>query len=90
MDVPEIDVLSLKVVEGTLLHLHQNDVLFDLENYSMNIDENVKWGDVVADTEEGREGMDADPYWLASLFVLLNDKSGVVLKENGDERPETC
>ena len=44
LGVPEIGVLSSKVVEGTFLHLHQNDVMFDLENYSVNIDENEKWG----------------------------------------------
>ena len=44
LDEPEKDVLSLKVVEGNLLRLHQNGVLFDLENYLVNIDENERWG----------------------------------------------
>ena len=43
-------------------------------------------GDVVADTEDGKDVIDEDPYWLASLFVLLNDEAGVARKENGDER----
>ena len=47
-------------------------------------------GDVVADTEDGKDVIDEDPHWLASLFVLLNDEAGVARKENGDERPETC
>ena len=47
-------------------------------------------GDVVADTEDGMDVRDEDPYWLASLFVLLNDEAGVFRKENGDERPDIC
>ena len=47
-------------------------------------------GDVVADTEDGMDVRDEDPYWLASLFVLLKDEAGVVRRENGDERPDIC
>ena len=45
-------------------------------------------GYTIADTRAGMDVRDEDPYWLASLFVLLNDEAGVVLKENGDERPD--
>ena len=45
---------------------------------------------MVADTDEGRDVKDEDPYWLASLLVLLNDNEGVVRMENGDERPDSC
>ena len=47
-------------------------------------------GDVVTDTDDGKDVMDEDPYWLASLLFLLNEDAGVVRKENGDERPENC
>jgi len=45
---------------------------------------------VVADTDDGKDAIDDDPYWLASLLVLLNEEAGVFRKENGDERPESC
>ena len=44
MDEVEEDVRSLKAVEDTQLHHHQNGVWFDLENYLVNIDENERWG----------------------------------------------
>ena len=47
-------------------------------------------GEFVADTDDGKDVIDEDPYWLASLLFLLNDDEGVVRRENGDERPDIC
>ena len=44
----------------------------------------------MADTDDGKDVIDEDPYWLASLLVLLNEEDGVVRSENGDERPDIC
>ena len=45
---------------------------------------------MVADTDDGMDVIEEDPYWLASLLFLLKDDAGVVRNENGDERPDIC